>query len=259
MIQYLLSEWEINGYSDSDFEGAVWDTEANSVKRIMLGTTRFAAPITYDGITVGDIPEDIIVKALSWLSDAIYHDMWHHEHNKIACPNDVRPGDRVVLQEDRRNHKKVSIETACHKCEGTGAWVNPHNTEDVRECFACDGKGVHISFEKAPKVDGKLQWDTFKAGDAGIVTWVGTFRQIWHNGGYNRRDRHTLSVRVLMDDGRLMNCMLDQLSLEHEPDSDNVLRERANSLALKCQFGKALNPRHAWDTRNYLREQLNGK
>lgn len=251
MTRTILSEWEINGYDDSDWEAAVWNDETNRVERVLVGTTRCANKFMYDGISF-DLNEEIIEKAVAWLRDAIFHDLKVRETNAVERPDDLKNGDRVVLNRSKRGHK--SIQVACEKCEGTGHWINPNNEDDVRDCFACNGTG--FTFEKAPKVDGKVQWETFEEGTVGTVVWVGTFRKIWHNGGYNRRGRLTLSARVRTDDGRLFSADLIDLSMYDDVMPDAEIAEYADRLSRNMQWGKALNPRHAWDSRHYAAEYL---
>ena len=257
MTLYLLSEWEINGYHDSDFEAAVWDTEKDCVRRIEIGSTRYAGGRGYDGIET-DIPDDILDKSIDWLAETFFYYMRLSEDSRVLEPNEIEKGQRVRLLKDKRNKAKVADTSDCWSCNGTGEWVNPRNDEDVRDCFKCNGTGEHVRYVAAPKVDGKVQWERFSAGDAGVVQWAGTFNQIYQR-GYNQYGRSTISTRVLMDDGRIMNADLRDLRLDEEPATDEELQERAVRRAQGCKFGAVLNPRYAWDSRNNALSALNSR
>jgi len=248
MTLYLLSEWEINGYNDSDFECAVWDTEQNEVRCILLGSTRFAGSYSGEHIVRDNLPQDVVEAARIWLRDVYLGRLKAMDAFDRDHPDDIEVNDRVVLTKGKRGHAYTRVQDDCPKCDGSGKWVNPHNDQDVRECFACSGSGSQDRFEKVT-VDGKVQWDQFEEGITGTVLWVGTFRQIYDR-GYNKRGRNTLSVRVVTDDGRMFTTELSNLRLERDYTSHQELLDRAEWFSYTGKFGAVLNSRYAWDSDN---------
>jgi hypothetical protein len=257
-VKYLLSEWEENGYHDSDFMAAVWNTETQAVESELIGTTRFAGGIDYSGIARGKIPSDILTQAVQWLEDAIFNKLKKIESDRVYKPNDIKIGDSVKLTKNHRNHAKEIKSENCRKCNGSGKWINPRNQDDKRDCFSCNGNGTHKKAVKLPKVNGKQTWDTFEAGITGKVIWSGTFRQIYKK-GYNKLDRSTISTKVELTDGRVMNAPLKKLQLDETPLLDKTLRQQAESLSYNCKFGAVLSSRYAWDSKNPAYNQLNSR
>ena len=41
--------------------------------------------------------------------------------------------------------------TKCPRCNGTGAWINPHNALDARTCRKCRGRGT-LRAQRNPKL-----------------------------------------------------------------------------------------------------------
>jgi len=248
-MKYKLSEWEMNGYHDSDGYLAYWDDDENAVKCMMHWTTRFAGGPKLEGFAK-ELTSEVLEKSLDWLADAIFHALKIAEEGDVLRPQRVNEGDRVRLLEAHRNQAKYETYEECRKCAGTGKWVNPNDPLDVRKCFGCKGTGQRfVSSEKVKDENGKQVYEEFKPGVAGEVIWVGTFRTIYAKGA-NKRDRSTLSTVVRLDDGRKMRAPLDKLRLDREQLSDEELRKRAESLAPHCGFRQAFGY-GGWDSKNW--------
>lgn len=246
---YLLQSWEINGYHDSDFYGAFWDTETQTVRRIEMGSTRYASqgnPMLFST----ELTVEIVQSAIYWLEDVVYDAMSAAASNRINRPDTISVGDKVCLTAAKKGHKYAVEHQICEKCGGSGQWVNPNYSDDVRECFGCNGAGSKLSYVKVTNpATGKPAWDMFEPGTKGTVIWVGTFNQIYAN-GCNKWGRNTISARILTDDNRIASVSLSQLRLDEEMPSNQSLRSKAKLYASRCTFGQMLDPRFAWDSSN---------
>lgn len=231
MAKYLLADWERNGYHDSDWFDCYYDDETNKVVTVEVGTTRFAGGPFQNRPKYEPLTDEVLEKARVILQERIYTAIRGAEHREVTEPNKVNKGERVRLLEDHRNKEREETEVPCWKCDGTGEWVNPHNAKDVRKCFGCNG--TKTKKRSNAKKGGKFV--TYKAGTSGVIVWTGTFRTIYAN-GYQTLGRHTLSTRVKLDDGTVINVPLSKLRLDREPMGDDELQERARKLSYHYNF-----------------------
>lgn len=260
MAKYLLTDWEINGYDDSDFMCSYYDDVTDTIGTHCYGTTRAAAPtmigINSDGTTsvvIGDdvlrLPtKDVVEKARKRLADYIYGRLELEEQRRVHEPDvrDLHAGLQVRLKVDVRN--QVSSETPCEKCAGSGKWSNPRNDADKRECFACKGTGS----KRGPKQkdeNGKVKWEKILAGTAGEVMKWGSFGTFYRS-GYNQPNPDNTSVQFRTDEGKVVRATLKNLRLDRECKSESELRAKAKELSFGYGFSK-IYPRHAWDTYNH--------
>ena len=260
MTKYLLTDYERNGYDDSDFYCTYWDDQTKSVRLFMYGTTRFAAPTMIgthaDGTYTVEVegerlvpPTSVVVEeARQWLASKLYADA-KAEHERIcnfAYPGDLRKGDKVVTKKKFRNQLKET--KPCEKCAGSGKWTNPRNASDLRECFSCEGTG---KWKAGPKKDdkGKIQYRVIPEGTEGTVLSWESRGQFYAN-GYNKPNPFNTTLKVKLADGTVINALLDNVRLVREW-SEPRMREAAESASYSYEFSRALDPRHAWDTHNY--------
>ena len=255
MRYLILSDWEHNGYSDSDFYRSYWDTEEETVTFHMYDTTRAGGTCSCDictsarPITAAD--GEALEGARLWLVERLFHRFRALEESRIMRPDNVQKGQRVRLLETHRNVLKECDEEACKRCNGSGEWINPYDDSDVRTCFGCNGEGVRrVNWRKVKHPEtGKTVYVTFEPGVAGEVRWVGTYRKIYRN-GYNKRNRQTLETRIRLDDGRELKAPLRKLRLDEEMPSDEELREQADLASWDFRFGRVSGNPYAWDTSN---------
>lgn len=260
MGKYLLTDWEINGYDDSDFMCTYYDDVADVIGAHCYGTTRAAAPtmigISADGTTSVEIrgevlrlpTKEIVERARLKLEDHIFGLLTLQEERRVMEPDvgDLQMGLRVRLKQNVRN--QLSSEVQCEKCAGSGKWTNPRNEHDKRECFSCKGAGVR----KGPKLkgdDGKLKYETLPAGLSGIVFKWGSFGTFYRN-GYNQPNQDNTTVQFRTDDGKARRATLKNLRLDRECATPEVLRKRARETSFSYGFSR-IYPRHAWDTYNH--------
>lgn len=267
MSKYVLVDWEINGYDDSDFLCVYYDEEKKSLETYMYGTTRFACPTTYghDGTTttieVGGekllMPtRSIVEKAREVLEEHIFQRITVAENMTVLSPdvNSLQVGLRVRLSVDVRNQLYHMV--ACLACkDNPGKWVNPKNSNDIRTCFTCDGVGEKKG-EKKRDDKGKLIWDRLSAGLAGTVIDWKSFGTFFKN-GYGRPGRENTSVQFATDAGNVVRATLERLRLDREPMRASKLRERAKELSFDYSFG-AVSGRYTWESSNPARKIMEG-
>jgi hypothetical protein len=227
-----LGSWEDNGYHDSYFYASVWNTETEQIDSIQEGSTAFGGGLN---IEYGKLTSEILEKARVQLAEIIFGMLRKAEDNDVLEPNSIKNGVRVRLLVDHKNRN--TERTDCDKCSGSGHWINPHNEEDKRECFACNGLGFHLKTVKGKMVK-------FEEGLSGEVFWNGSY-----NVTYREETRYDINTKVMLDDGRVMKAPLEKLRLDKEPLSDEELRERAEELSYNYNFNQVMGMK-AWPTTN---------
>ncbi len=249
MSVVALCDWEENRYDDSDGYVALWDVDTHELRSELTWTTRGACNKPFPR-TVPMTIENLEV-ARQYLENNIYDRIRAAEHRDVLEPDKIMAGQRVRLSRDHRNMAKtVTVET-CPRCGGTGKWVNPRYENDVRECLACKGTGQKATkYEKKKNASGKQEWNYFKAGLAGTVVSVHCYETCYAN-GYNHPGRHNLQCIVLLDNGQEMKCPLEKLSLDKDPMSDDMLRERARNLSFSFNFKPLLSSHGGWLDNNW--------
>ena len=263
MSKFLLTDWEINGPNDSDFMCSYFDEEQNLIGYHCYGSTRFPSAsniaIHTDGSTSVEVFHQtlwmptiaMVEKARMVLEDNIFHVLTANDKRKVDEPdvNDLHEGLDVVLNSDVKN--QVRAQDPCQKCKASGKWTNPKNSNDIRDCFACKGKGYHTG-DKLKTDSGKLVWDVIPSGTAGKVIGWTSFGRFYTN-GYNHPDRHNTTVQVKGTDKKVFRSALKNLSLSCGYQSPADLRRQANTMSFQYNFSAGY-PKHAWDTRNFAAE-----
>jgi hypothetical protein len=265
MTKFLLTDWEINGHNDSDFMCSYYDDVTNTIGFHEYGTTRFPSHtnigINIDGTTSvvvsGDtlrLPnQDVVEKARLVLEDLLVIKYAAADKKRVEEPHpaELSVGVRVRLTEKARMQLRES--SPCNKCNGTGKWINPRNSNDLRSCFSCKGSGRHVG-AKLKNENGKQAYKELPVGLAGEVVDWGSFGQFYAN-GYSKPDRANTSVQFRTNDGEVVRASLSKLRLDIEPLSEKDIRKIAKSISMGYGFSN-LYPRFAWDTRNYAVEAV---
>lgn len=266
MSKFLLTDWEINGYDDSDFMASYYDDVENKIGFTCYGSTRYPSAtvigINADGVTSVSVGDDalkapnaeMVEKARRVLADSIFQALKADDKRLVEEPDvkHLHAGLRVRLTEKAR--MQLREYSTCNKCNGIGKWVNPRNPDDKRDCFACKGSGRHVG-GKVKNADGKQVYKELSAGLTGEVVEWGSFGQFYAS-GYNQPDRHNTSVQFRIDGGEVVRASLSKLRLDRECRTDQELTSKAHELSFHYQFS-SLYPKHAWDTRNYAAEIAN--
>jgi hypothetical protein len=264
MSKYLLTDFELNGYDDSDFMCTYYDDVKHEVHAHMYGTTRCAAPtnigwangvssVIVDGEACLAPTAEVVESARIWLEEHIFSRMVREDQRLVDEP-DV-PHLHVGLQVRVKEACKYALTTSqpCNKCSGSGKWINPKNSQDARDCFGCKGTGQHVT-GKLKDDKGKQVWEKLVPGMFGSVVDWRSFGQFFSN-GYNRPSPHNTTVQFRLDDGKIVRAGLSKLRLHRDYKTAQELRERANRLSLSYEFS-GIYPGHAWDTHNFARAAL---
>lgn len=238
----LWGDWEHNGYHDSDFFAAVWDTEKQECTTVQTGSTAYYGGNKPDTVEWTDEQLEL---ARKWLAGKIFGVIRAAEDRDILTPNKVERNDRVQLLEAHKNQAFTTVVVECPNCFGKGYWQNPNRDDDRRECFKC--KGECVVQAKGEKIKG--QWHRFDAGVVGTVVFAKAYGQFYSK-GYNRPGRDNITATVKLDDGRYMKAPLSKLRLEKSPLSDTELQARAEDLSYHMNPFTILGGR-GWWTHNY--------
>lgn len=102
-MKHALCSWEDNGYHDSYFYQAVWNDETNQVESHMEGATAFAGGHSYPAIT----DSDMLMQAITWLSEHIYTRIREAEYRDVLEPNAAPHGMELRLLRDVRHNGTV--------------------------------------------------------------------------------------------------------------------------------------------------------
>lgn len=275
MSKYILCDWEINGYNDSDFVCMYYDTQTDTIGTYEYGTTRFAAPTTY-GIAEGKttifvrvlneatceyeqdteplfVPTPAIVAfARRKLEAEIYKRLVEAEQRDVDQPevNQLREGLELITVQDCRN--QVYHMGPCVKCDGSGHWINPRNPADKRPCFSCDGTGKRAT-EKAKDTRGKLLYEKIPAGTKGKVIEWKSFGRFYAN-GHNRPNRENTTVFLKTPEGKVFRASLNKCKLARGYASDAELLAKANTLSYNYGWQGLASTKCAWLSRNIAAE-----
>ena len=120
-MKYYVCNWEDNGYHDSYFYGACWDTESKSLETHSEGATAYAggwskpADITTINNAPGSVYNEFKEHCINTAAKMIF------EANKrdINEPDSVNNGDRVVTIRRVKPRKSPAIEVGT---KGTVFW-----------------------------------------------------------------------------------------------------------------------------------------
>jgi len=259
MSKFILTDWEINGYDDSDFMCSYYDDVENKIGFTCYGSTRYPSPtnigfadgvssVVVDGDHLHSPNAEVVEKARLVLEESIFQQLTKADKRLVDEPDvpNLSKGLRVRLTANAR--MQVRATESCNKCNGSGKWVNPRRETDIRNCFACGGSGQHKG-AKVKNEAGKQVYETLPAGLAGTVVDWNSFGQFYAS-GYNKPDRFNTTVQFLTDDNKVVRASLSKLRLDRDYQSPEVLRKRAKESSYYYQFS-ALYPRFAWDTHNF--------
>lgn len=162
MIHALTPEWEANGYHDSDWYCIAYDDEKDRVFKMETHSTRFAGG--YPGMPPMVEPESEVYKAATNnLINGALTGLLKARHYTVNARN-IKAGETLVV----KTRFSVGARDKCDKCDGSGNWVNPKRSSDIRDCFGCRGTGFGIY---ASKTSGRVN---VKEGMTGTVLRAST-------------------------------------------------------------------------------------
>ena len=250
MTNYYLCEWEINGYSDSDWMAIIYNDETNSCHEVLIGTTRGAFPPHIKNSNAEPPTIEIVEKARLVLKDSILKNLIAKNSLNILEPQNVVTGDRIRLIQNHKNQVKVQV--TCDKCNGTGQWVNPKKLTDLRHCFNCEGKGFNFG-GKIKSDDGKLTWLVIPAETKGEVISCEAFGSFYAR-GYNQPNRSNRQLKVKLDNDQVINVPLAKCRLDKDLMSIEAIESLADKMSYAYNFAATFGTKFAWYSRNYAAE-----
>lgn len=206
----IVATFEKNGYDDSDFAAVVW--HGDRAETVWYATTR---AYTYNMTASVDASPEVMASYRGWLAAKSAAEVAARDAKRVLepMPGDLAVGARVAWLRDSKFQARATEK--CDRCNGAGHWVNPRNASDRRPCFGCSGSGERVG-AKVKGENGKPVWNKIAKGSAGeVIDWTsfGTF----YANGYNVPGRDNTTVKVKLDDGRIVNATLAALRLEREP------------------------------------------
>ena len=259
MAKFLLTDWEINGYDDSDFMASYYDDKTNTIGFTCYGSTRYPSAsvisigggptsVVVDGENLLTPNAEVVEKARLVLEESIFTRLVAADKRLADTPDveDLSIGLSVRLKATAR--MQIRETAPCQKCGGSGKWTNPRNTNDKRDCFSCKGSGQHVG-AKVKNDAGKQAYRVLTIGLTGeVLDWT-SFGQFYAS-GYNKPNRDNTTVQFRIASGEVVRASLNKLELARGYKPEAELRERAKALSFNYGFS-ALYPRFAWDTCNY--------
>lgn len=237
MTLYKLCDWEQNGYHDSYFQAALYDSDKDQIVGVETGATAYAGG---RGLPEPAPEGEMLVRAYQALERHIRGALLRQatQRQETPEPGDLTRGCKLVLTKPHRTSKRA--ETQCSKCEGTGAWVNPRNQLDRRNCYACQGTG-----KRQEKVKGKGSTFVIPEGSVIVVESWKAHGKFYAN-GYNEPRRYNTSVYGKLEDGTVVTVSLDKCRMYGYTPIESDFRVKAHKLACEGQFQAATGKRCAW-------------
>jgi hypothetical protein len=240
MTLYKLCDWEQNGYHDSYFKAALFDDSNNTIVGVEIGSTAFGGG---RGLPEPAPKGQTLVSAYITLENHIRVKLYQEA---LSRHNEPKPDDLktdMILETTSKIRCAKRNKDMCQKCLGTGHWINPKNVKDKRECFACNGKGFHVS-----KVKG--EWVRLDPHTPIIIdNWM-SFGKFYRN-GYNQPDRVNTTIYGHLTDGTIVTAKLAKLCCAGELPKEEMFREKAHALACEGQFQVATGIKCAWLTNHF--------
>src|SRR5713101_3320069 len=257
MTLYRLNDWEVNGYDDSEFQYAVYNSDTNGIELFEYGSTRYAGGA--DTSMIQDPTSEIVFRCQQILEDWLTKSYIAADKRATDTPETIDNGVRVKLMVPHKNQAKSisTTDATCYKCAGSGHWVNPRNSADKRTCFACNatGKVGKKTYTKVKSAEGKVSWVKFEAGTKGVLKRSMMYGGYYSN-GYKQMNRDYLDCIVVCDDGREMKVPMCKLSLDREYISEAKARSKAEQVAEGLDFKQIVSGHGGWLTRNFAAEVM---
>lgn len=147
-MKLAIQSYERNGFNDSDGFMIYLDTDNMEINEELFWTTRFYSTRnpSYFCTKLEEWTDDRIFFVKEWLTEKHIEIIRYREDKDINYP-DVQSGDVVVLNRPHKNRIKTKFLVECTSCFGSGKWINPRNSSDVRDCFTCSGTGKKASYK----------------------------------------------------------------------------------------------------------------
>jgi hypothetical protein len=236
MAKLALCEWEINGYHDSDWMVATFDTETSEFGSRLVNSTRFGGGFEYEDLVKPDQADPAhILLAFECLQAKFFDQLRAEEFRRInnPQPSELKAGMGMVLAKACKHRAMVK----CEKCDGSGEWVNPKRDGDIRACFGCHGTGHTPGGKSAP-------WVKLEAGKRMVLKDWKSWGQFYRN-GYNQPHGGNTTCMLVSEYGG-HKVKLDNLALDIEPLSDHDMMVRAHRKACTGRFDLVSGAKTTW-------------
>ena len=237
-----LVNWERNGYDDSDFYTAIYDTETKCIGAVLVGSTRYAGGFTSAGERVS-AGHPAILEAYQALERFIHQKFFDAELLVYNTPDVENLRENMVLETTVPCKMKAKKKDPCKKCNGSGFWQNPNNLNDKRKCFTCDGQGFILT-----KGEG---WVNIPAGTVITVKDWRSFGKFYSN-GWNKPCRGNTTVYGTGENGEHLQVSLEKCKVHGPVPKLEDFAEKAHELAKHGQFQHATGVHCAWLTESYV-------
>lgn len=160
-MKVIIARWEDNGYHDSDFEAAIWDSETEEMTTFLEGSTRFGGGTRVEkalgAVKLYDCPEEVRDRFRAWAcreAAKLCHDA---EKRRIMNPEpgDIIKGDHLVTTRIVRPRKKPAIPIGT---KGRVFWSgsyghNRPNRNNTRVGIKTEGGEAHFLALDACRLD----------------------------------------------------------------------------------------------------------
>lgn len=238
---YKLCDWEQNGYHDSYFKAALFNSETQEIVGVETGATAYAGG---RGLPEPAATGPVLISAYVALENHIRVKLYQEALTKHSEPDLESLQVGMILETTGKIRCARRTKEECRKCSGSGHWINPNRSSDKRKCFACEGKGFHVS-KGVKDENGKAVWVHVPKGEPVIVdSWksYGTF----YKNGYNQPNRGNTTITGHLADGTPVTVKLEKLRVCGDLPTESMFRRKAHELACHGQFQSATGIKCAW-------------
>lgn len=209
-VAFVLNDWEINGYDDSDFEYALWVPSEGKVIRYQYGSTRYASAGECPYELCREIPADVLEAARAYLEEGIYKQLCYAEEERMKGEVMFNRGDEVRM-------------------------LDPVNFRDKKNIDPETGKPRTVKAQR---------------GDVGTVIWEGFYGRFYANGykqpdrSYQRIGVKFGDGRVVFCASEKAALVIDN------PVPDSELRDQAHRLSYQHNYKPLVSSHGGWLTTN---------
>lgn len=105
----LIARYEDNGYHDSYFYAAVWNSETQTMHDIMESTTAAGGGRTVDATPLRECPQDVQEKFKQWACRRAAEMIHAEKEADCLTPETIKNGDELVMLRDVRKRDRTLV------------------------------------------------------------------------------------------------------------------------------------------------------